>query len=275
MSLLALVNGRVLARNGIESGLAVLVEGRDIVAVVPEADIAGTGAATHDLDGDYLLPGFIDCQVNGGGGVLFNNSPDVEALRRIGAAHRRFGTTGFLPTLISDDLHKMRAAIEATREAIATGVPGVLGIHLEGPYLAPARKGTHDAAKFRIPDAAEIRVATSLDNGCTQPHAASQRGEVGADFHAWRDAQRDRHPDDEQEERKHQVGRRAAVPLRMQQRRVHMTPVARVVDQQHRRDGDAAQRIDRCETRRRGHCRPSIHVARTCRSASIATRSAR
>ena len=167
MSLLALVNGRVLARNGIESGLAVLVEGRDIVAVVPEADIAGTGAATHDLDGDYLLPGFIDCQVNGGGGVLFNNSPDVEALRSIGAAHRRFGTTGFLPTLISDDLHKMRSAIEATREAIETGVPGVLGIHLEGPYLAPARKGTHDAAKFRIPDAAEIRVATSLDNGCT------------------------------------------------------------------------------------------------------------
>lgn len=167
MTLLALVNGRVLTQRGIESGLAVVIEDRDIVAVLPEANAVANGAATHDLEGAYLLPGFIDCQVNGGGGVLFNNSPDMEALRRMGAAHRRFGTTGFLPTLISDDLHKMQAAIGATREAIASNVPGVLGIHLEGPYLAPARKGTHDAAKFRIPDAQEIRLATSLDNGCT------------------------------------------------------------------------------------------------------------
>ncbi|HEY5971085.1 MAG TPA: N-acetylglucosamine-6-phosphate deacetylase, partial [Pseudoxanthomonas sp.] len=111
MSLLALVNGRVLTQHGIEPGLAVVIEGRDIVAVVPEANAVDSGAATHDLADAYLLPGFIDCQVNGGGGVLFNNSPDVDALRRIGEAHRRFGTTGFLPTLISDELHKMKAAI--------------------------------------------------------------------------------------------------------------------------------------------------------------------
>ncbi len=167
MSLTALVNGRVLTERGIESGLAVVIEGRDIVAVLPEEKARTSAAAAHDLHGAALLPGFIDCQINGGGGVLFNNAPSVEALRTIGAAHRRFGTTGFLPTLISDDVETMRSAIAAVREAIAAGVPGVLGIHLEGPYLAPARKGTHDAARFRVPDAQEIALATSLDNGRT------------------------------------------------------------------------------------------------------------
>jgi N-acetylglucosamine-6-phosphate deacetylase len=126
-----------------------------------------------------LLPGFIDCQVNGGGGVLFNNAPNIAALRLIGSAHRRFGTTGFLPTLISDDAERMREAITATRDAIAQGVPGVLGIHLEGPYIAPARKGTHDASKFRVPDAQEIALATALDNGLTLITLAPER--VGAE----------------------------------------------------------------------------------------------
>jgi len=165
--LTALVNGKVLTDDGLRDGLAVLVEGERIAAVVNDDDARVRGADIHDLHGGTLLPGFIDAQVNGGGGVLFNNAPDVAALRRIGAAHRRFGTTGFLPTLISDDIEVMRAAISAVRGAIAQGVPGVLGIHLEGPYLAPARKGTHDAGKFRVPDIAEIELATSLDNGVT------------------------------------------------------------------------------------------------------------
>ena len=163
----ALVNGKVLTDDGLRDGLAVLVDGAQVAAVVRETDARVRDAEVHDLRGGTLLPGFIDAQVNGGGGVLFNNAPDVDALRRIGAAHRRFGTTGFLPTLISDDVEVMRAAISAVREAIALGVPGVLGIHLEGPYLAPARKGTHDANKFRVPEAAEIELATSLDNGVT------------------------------------------------------------------------------------------------------------
>ncbi|HZW18358.1 MAG TPA: N-acetylglucosamine-6-phosphate deacetylase [Luteimonas sp.] len=163
----ALANGRVLLDDGLHDGMAVLLEGGDIVAVVREDDPRVRTAHRHDLRGGTLLPGFIDAQVNGGGGVLFNNAPDVEALRTIGVAHRHFGTTGFLPTLISDDLAVMRTAIDAVREAIAQGVPGVLGIHLEGPYLAPARKGTHDAGKFRVPDDAEIELATSLGAGVT------------------------------------------------------------------------------------------------------------
>lgn len=163
----ALVNGRVLTEQGFRDDLTVLIEGDRIVDLLSRDAAHNGGTAAHDLHGAWLLPGFIDCQVNGGGGVLFNNTPDVEALRRIGRAHRRFGTTGYLPTLISDDLAVMRQAIGATREAIEQGVPGVLGIHLEGPYIAPARKGTHDADKFRVPDAQEIELATSLDNGCT------------------------------------------------------------------------------------------------------------
>jgi N-acetylglucosamine-6-phosphate deacetylase len=99
----------------------------------------------------------------------------VDSLRTLAAAHRRFGTTGLLPTLISDDVQVMRRAIDATRAAIAQGVPGVLGIHLEGPYIAPARKGTHDANKFRVPDADEIAMAASLDNGVTLLTLAPER----------------------------------------------------------------------------------------------------
>ena len=174
-SSLALVNGRVLTDRGIEEGIAVLVEAGSIVAVVAEHEALQRADDAHDLQGAILLPGFIDCQVNGGGGVLFNNAPDVAALRAIGRAHRRFGTTGFLPTLISDDVDVMGKAIAATRQAIAENVPGVLGIHLEGPYIAPARKGTHDAAKFRTPDAHEIELATSLDNGVTVLTLAPER----------------------------------------------------------------------------------------------------
>ncbi len=80
-----------------------------------------------------------------------------------------------LPTLISDDVAVMREAIGAMRDAIAQGVPGVIGIHLEGPYIAPARKGTHDASKFRVPDEDEIALAASLDNGVTLLTLAPER----------------------------------------------------------------------------------------------------
>jgi N-acetylglucosamine-6-phosphate deacetylase len=166
-------NGHVLTDRGFERDACVVVEDGHIVAVL-HGD-APTGADRIDLQGGWLAPGFIDLQVNGGGGVLFNNTPSVEGIATIGRAHRRFGTTGFLPTLISDDAEVMRRAIAATREAIAQGVPGVLGIHLEGPYLAPARKGTHDAGKFRVPDADEIAMAASLDNGITLVTLAPER----------------------------------------------------------------------------------------------------
>ena len=171
----ALVNARVLTADGFRDDVAVLVDGGVIQAIVAADDHRASDAHVVDLGGDLLLPGFIDCQVNGGGGVLFNDAPTVETIRRIGEAHRRFGTTGFLPTLISDDIDVMRAAIAAVDAAIAEGVPGVLGIHLEGPYLAPARRGVHDETKFRVPDTTDIALASSLRNGRTVLTIAPER----------------------------------------------------------------------------------------------------
>jgi len=161
-------NGRILAGEDFAEGLAVVIEHGRIMAVVDEHDANAIKADTRiDLNGGWLLPGFIDVQVNGGGGVLFNNAPTVDTLRQMMRAHRRFGTTGMLPTLISDDAHVMEQAIAAVRSAIAEGVPGILGIHLEGPYIAAERKGTHNPEKFRVPDMDEVRLVTSLNNGVT------------------------------------------------------------------------------------------------------------
>jgi len=162
--LTAFVNGRILTDAGVVTGHAVLVEGarvRDVAATVPN------NAVLHDLEGGLLLPGFVDVQVNGGGGVLFNDQPSVEGLRAIGAAHAKFGTTGFMPTLVSSDLHTIEKAIAAVDEAIAAGVPGVLGIHVEGPFLSANRHGIHDAGNFLKIDAGAVRILTSLKRGKT------------------------------------------------------------------------------------------------------------
>ncbi|MFC4525813.1 N-acetylglucosamine-6-phosphate deacetylase [Dyella halodurans] len=164
-ALIALINGRVLADHGPQDGLAVLMRGERIEAITHANDPRVASAKTHDLRGRLLVPGFIDVQVNGGGGVLFNAEPTVDALRTIGAAHRKFGTTGFLPTLITDTAEIMHKALDAVDAAIEQGVPGVLGIHLEGPFLATARKGIHDAKLFRLPDADDIAAITRHRRG--------------------------------------------------------------------------------------------------------------
>jgi N-acetylglucosamine-6-phosphate deacetylase len=163
----ALVNGRVLGDDGLVEGRCVLLDRGRIVDVVAESDPRCLAAQRYDLQGQLLLPGFIDSQVNGGGGALFNNAPSVETIRAIGAAHRRFGTTGFLPTLISADLDVVARAIAAVQGAIQAGVPGVLGIHIEGPFLNVARKGVHDPAKLRELDASAVGLLTSLRGGKT------------------------------------------------------------------------------------------------------------
>jgi N-acetylglucosamine-6-phosphate deacetylase len=168
----ALVKGRMLlgdghADSGLSEGRAVLIDGGRIRGVLAASDRRLRKVPRHDLAGALLLPGFIDSQVNGGGGVLFNDSPSVEAIGAIGRAHRRFGTTGFLPTLISDDLEVVARAIAAVRSAIASNVPGVLGIHIEGPFLNVERKGAHDPAKLRELDRTAAGLLTSLGTGKT------------------------------------------------------------------------------------------------------------
>ncbi|QDH71461.1 N-acetylglucosamine-6-phosphate deacetylase [Marilutibacter alkalisoli] len=173
MPALAFHNGHVLTERGFETGLCVIVEDGHIVAVVPGPPPAS--AEVVDLQGQHLVPGFIDTQVNGGGDVLLNDATTVDGVRRIAEAHRKYGTTGLLPTLISDDVEVMRNAIAAVRGAIEQGVPGVLGIHLEGPYLAEARKGVHDPGKFHTPGEDELDLVASLGNGKTLLTVAPER----------------------------------------------------------------------------------------------------
>jgi N-acetylglucosamine-6-phosphate deacetylase len=161
---IALVNGRVVLPGGVREGLSVVVDGPVIASV---SGSPHSSAAIVDLGGATLLPGFIDIQVNGGGGVLFNDCPTPEGIAAIGAVHRRFGTTGFLPTLISDDLETVARAIAAVDEAIAARVPGVLGIHIEGPFLAEPRRGIHRADKLRSLRDEDIALLTSLKRGRT------------------------------------------------------------------------------------------------------------
>jgi N-acetylglucosamine-6-phosphate deacetylase len=127
---------------------AVIIEGSQVVAVRPRRELSTTMPMQTLPDTAWLAPGFIDVQVNGGGDVLFNDAPTAEGIRAIAAAHRRFGTTAFLPTLISDTADKMRVALLAVQE-LAAGNPSVLGIHLEGPFLSPEKPGVHDPAMFR------------------------------------------------------------------------------------------------------------------------------
>jgi len=170
----ALVNARVLTDDGFVEGKAVLIQDGVIMAVVDARD-APASYPRQDLDGGLLTPGFIDCQVNGGGGALLTDDPSVETIAAIGAAHRRFGTTGFLPTLISGALDTVRAAIEATREAMIAGVPGLLGVHIEGPFLSAQRKGIHDASKFRTIDEAAFALLSSLELGRTMVTLAPEK----------------------------------------------------------------------------------------------------
>ena len=165
MTALALTGARVFDGTHLLDGRAVIIDDAMIAAVLPERDISA-GTRTRQVEG-LLAPGFIDVQVNGGGGVLFNAAPTVEGIAAIGAAHRRFGTTGYLTTLITDTRPTMGKAIAATRDAIARRVPGVLGVHLEGPFLNPERKGVHDPRLMRPIEEADVALVTSLKAGRT------------------------------------------------------------------------------------------------------------
>jgi len=161
MSVVRFIGGHVATASGVLEAAQITVDRDRIETIEPLTDAAGA----IDLAGGWVLPGFIDTQVNGGGGVLFNESINVEGIAAIGAAHARYGTTGFLPTLISEDSDRIAAALEAADAAIDAGVPGVLGVHIEGPVLNPARNGIHDAAKFRRFDPALIKILTAPRRG--------------------------------------------------------------------------------------------------------------
>jgi N-acetylglucosamine-6-phosphate deacetylase len=143
---------------------AVVMDGARILDLVPTTDLPRTTSIRAMPEGAWLAPGFIDLQVNGGGDVLFNDQPSAQSARTIAAAHRRRGTTGLLPTLISDSAEKMRLALEAVN-ALVGSEPGILGLHLEGPYLSPEKPGVHDRRQLRQPSPDELAMLTAPRDG--------------------------------------------------------------------------------------------------------------
>lgn len=152
--MLALAPTELFTGDGIVQNATVRIDSGRIVDVA-----SGIARDAVKLDG-LLAPGFIDVQVNGGGGVLFNDAQTVETLATIAGAHRQFGVTGFMATLISDERDKTVRAIEAVGEAIRAGVDGLLGLHLEGPWLSEPRRGVHPAKFLRQIDEQDLEALT-------------------------------------------------------------------------------------------------------------------
>ncbi len=119
----------------------------------------------NDFKSGTLVPGLIDVQVNGGGGYLFNQTPDVETLIKIGEAHQKFGTTGWLPTLVTDSISKMQEAADAIAKARKQQVGGILGVHFEGPHLSVEKRGVHSKELIRRLTDAEKQLFTRKDLG--------------------------------------------------------------------------------------------------------------
>jgi N-acetylglucosamine-6-phosphate deacetylase len=136
-------------------GRALLVQDGQITAIVA-ADAVPEGAEVTRLDGGLIAPGFVDLQVNGGGGVMFNDDPSVDKLRVMARAHAGLGATSILPTLITDTPAHTSAAIDAVAQARAQGMAGIIGLHLEGPHLSVARKGAHDPGLIRAMEAEDL-----------------------------------------------------------------------------------------------------------------------
>jgi N-acetylglucosamine-6-phosphate deacetylase len=150
----AVLADRVFDGHGWHADAAVLIRDRRIAGIATWGEVPADWPQTRLPAGAVLAPGFIDLQVNGGGGVLLNDQPNADGMRAIARAHRRFGTTACLPTLITDTRERMRSAVAAARSV--AGHDGVLGLHLEGPFISPKRPGIHRADRIAQPGAGDL-----------------------------------------------------------------------------------------------------------------------
>ncbi len=150
----AVLASRVLDGRRWHGEAAVLIEEGRIRGIAPWSEVPDDWPQRRLPDGALLAPGFIDLQVNGGGGVLLNDDPSVEAMQAIARAHRRYGTTACLPTLITDSRQQTQAAITAARTV--AGSHCILGIHLEGPFISPARPGIHRPDHIAVPHLSDL-----------------------------------------------------------------------------------------------------------------------
>jgi len=159
---------------------AALVIERDRIVQIIGGSETGRLPVRALPDGAWLAPGFVDVQVNGGGDVLFNEAPTAETIFTIAAAHRKYGTTSFLVTLITDTPEKTPSAIGAVQEAMQNE-PSLLGLHLEGPFISPDKAGVHHRSFIRTPTDADLEALAAWRDGVlllTQIGRASCRERV-------------------------------------------------------------------------------------------------
>ncbi|KLN61140.1 N-acetylglucosamine 6-phosphate deacetylase [Kiloniella spongiae] len=175
----ALTNACVFTGEEWVDAATVIISDTIIEAVGTSIAIPDNVDCVRNLNSAKLVPGFIDVQVNGGGGVMFNQNTSPRGLRSIARAHRRYGTTGMLPTLITDDRPVMEAAVSAMQQAIDNHEPGILGIHLEGPYLNQVRKGVHQEDKIRSMEADALGLLSRLKGGKTLVTLAPEKNTSG------------------------------------------------------------------------------------------------
>jgi N-acetylglucosamine-6-phosphate deacetylase len=174
----AIVASHIFDGAALHRDSAVVIEGTDVVALEARNNLPPGLPVRTVPPGAWLAPGFIDTQVNGGGDVLFNDEPTVEGIAAIAAAHRQFGTTALLPTLISDTPEITAKAIAAVAAVHAT-MPSVLGIHLEGPFLSPERPGVHNPHVLRRPDAGDLKMIAQGRHGVTLVTLAPEQVPAG------------------------------------------------------------------------------------------------
>lgn len=149
---------KILTPDGIMSNAEITIRDGRIDSIEPAID-------PDEVMPGTLIPGYIDTQVNGGGGVLFNQTPDAEHLKRLAQAHLSFGTTSMLPTLITDGESTMHRAADAIAECIQQQHPTIIGVHFEGPFINTAKKGVHEASFIRYPKDSELAILTRKDIG--------------------------------------------------------------------------------------------------------------
>ncbi len=174
-----LINARVFTGEEWLEEATVLIDNDRIQYVGRNTELLTGVDQTRDLENGCLVPGFIDVQVNGGGGALLNKETSLEGIRTIARAHRKYGTTGMLPTLITDDQEVMVKAIATVKEALSQQEPGILGIHLEGPYLNQNRKGVHQEEKIRSMEEGATALLSSLKQGITLVTLAPEKNASG------------------------------------------------------------------------------------------------
>ncbi|MTV49786.1 N-acetylglucosamine-6-phosphate deacetylase [Heliobacillus mobilis] len=151
----ALTNCTVYTGEEVLPDAAIIIRGSKIETIVSASKIPHN-IPSYDLTGLIVAPGFIDIQVNGGGGYLFNNNLSLQVVKKIAEAHRRYGTTNMFVTLLTTSFEKMSKAVDVMEECVRGGMSSVLGVHLEGPYLHPRKAGVHDKQYIRRPDEEEL-----------------------------------------------------------------------------------------------------------------------